>query len=65
MSGYYVGIAKCGCERAWLIDDDETTAKEIADFARRQQQMKRSMKHVERMNLEPAPDCTEHKDLAP
>lgn len=60
MSGFYVGIAVCGCERAWLIDDDETTPKEIAEFARRQQKMKRTMKHVEKMNLETAPECTVH-----
>ena len=62
MSGFYVGVAKCGCERAWLIDDNETTEKEVADFARRQHQSNRTMKHVENLTLEPAVGCTEHQE---
>ncbi len=46
MPKYYVGIAACGCTRAAMIDDHDTTPQDIADFARRQAQMKRRMEHV-------------------
>lgn len=58
--GYYVGIARCGCVRGALVDDELTTAKGIAEFALRQQKAKRQMKHVEKIDWRPHPDCTEH-----
>lgn len=60
MAGFYVGIAKCGCERAWLVDGDKTTPQEIAEFARRQKSAKRHMTHAERINNTPHPDCVNH-----
>lgn len=57
---YYVGIAACGCVRALLIDDEKTTAKEIADFARRQAQMKRRMEHRDGGDWAPKPGCEDH-----
>lgn len=57
---YYIGIAECGCERAWLIDDEDTTPKEIAEFAKRQAKMKRRMVHAPTMTWEANPECQEH-----
>lgn len=44
-SNFYVGISECGCISAMLVDDNDTTAKEVADFARRMQRTKRRMQH--------------------
>ena len=60
MSGFYVGIGKCGCVRGALVDDEDTTPKEVAEFARRQQQAKRTMRHVDEIDWTPHPDCKEH-----
>ena len=62
MGAFYVGIGECGCVRAALVDDQDTTPAEVAQFARRQQRMKRTMRHVETdapwtLN----PECTEHQ----
>lgn len=57
---FYIGIAECGCVRGALIDDERTTPEEVADFARRQQQMKRQIRHVEKVDWTPAPGCTKH-----
>lgn len=46
MPKYYVGIAACGCTRAAMIDDHDTTPADIAEFARRQSKMKRRMEHL-------------------
>lgn len=65
MSAFYVGIGPCGCVRASLVDDEYTTAGEIADFARRQKTMKRTMRHVETAQGESPwtlnPECVEHQ----
>lgn len=42
---FYVGIAECGCVQAAMVDDHDTTAESIADFARRQAKLKRRMEH--------------------
>ena len=42
---FYIGISKCGCITATLVDDENTTAKEIAEFARSMQKTKRRMSH--------------------
>ena len=47
MGAFYVGIGECGRVRAALVDDQDTTPAEVAQFARRQQRMKRTMRHVE------------------
>jgi len=60
MSGFYVGIAACGCVRGALVDDEETTPKEIAEFARRQQKLKREMRHVEELDWTTKPECHKH-----
>lgn len=44
-NAFYVGIAECGCIRAMLVDDDQTTPDEIASFAKRQKKMKMRMAH--------------------
>ena len=59
-TGFYVGIATCGCVRGALVDDEDTTPKEVAEFARRQQQAKRQMKHVDAIDWTPHPECKEH-----
>lgn len=42
---FYIGISKCGCITATLVDDENTTAKAITEFARRMQKTKRRMSH--------------------
>nr|MBL8412754.1 hypothetical protein [Dechloromonas sp.] len=44
---FYTGVKPCGCVTALLVDDDETTAKEVADFAREMHKTGRKMKHAE------------------
>ena len=44
---FYVGITECGCITAALVDDEKTTAKEIAQFARDMHKTKRRMEHRE------------------
>lgn len=65
--GFYIGIAECGCVRGLLVDDERTTAGEIAEFAERQAQMNRRMKHVPAGQKPPGvnPDCTEHARKKP
>lgn len=60
MAKFYVGIAECGCVRAAQVDDEQTTAKEVAEFARRQQQKGRTMAHVEGEPWMFNPDCRTH-----
>lgn len=49
-NAFYVGVAKCGCVRALLVDDDKTTPDEIASFAKRQKKMDRRMEHRRNMS---------------
>lgn len=44
---FYVGISGCGCITAALVDDEKTTAKDIAQFARDMHKTKRRMEHRE------------------
>jgi len=44
---FYVGISKCGCVSAMLVDDESTTPKEIAQFARRMGRTFRTVEHRE------------------
>ena len=44
---FYVGITECGCITAALVDDEKTTAKEIAQFASDMHKTKRRMEHRE------------------
>lgn len=44
---FYVGIRSCGCITAALVDDEKTTPKEIAQFAREMHKTKRRMEHRE------------------
>ena len=44
---FYIGVKDCGCTTACLVDDDETTAKEVAEFAREMHKTGRKLKHVE------------------
>ncbi len=58
---YYVGVAACGCTRLALIDEDLTSATEVADFAKRQAKLGRRMEHVAaEFPWRVAPDCAEH-----
>lgn len=43
--GFYVGVKACGCLTACLVDDENTTAKEVAEFAREMHKTGRRMKH--------------------
>ncbi len=45
--GFYVGVKKCGCITATLVDDSTTKPKEIADFAREMQKTNRRVEHRE------------------
>lgn len=45
--GFYVGVKVCGCITACLVDDESTTPKEIAEFAREMYKTNRKMKHIE------------------
>ena len=51
---FYLGIRTCGCVTASLVDDANTTASEVADFARRMALTKRHVEHreVDRGELE-------------
>ena len=44
---FYVGIKACGCITAALVDDEKTTPKDIAEFARDMHKTKRRMEHRE------------------
>lgn len=44
---FYPGVKACGCTTALLVDDDKTTAKDVADFAREMHKTGRKMNHVE------------------
>jgi hypothetical protein len=44
---FYFGVRECGCVTAALVDDELTTAAEIADFARRMAKTKRRVQHRE------------------
>lgn len=44
---FYVGIRPCGCVTAVMVDDEDTTPKDIAEFARDMQKSKRRMEHRE------------------
>lgn len=44
----YIGVSRC-CSRitAAMVDDDKTTAKDVADFAKSMHKTSRDLKHVE------------------
>lgn len=44
---FYTGVKPCGCVTALLVDDEKTTAKEVADFARNMHKTGRNMHHAE------------------
>jgi hypothetical protein len=45
---FYVGVRpECGCHTAMLVDDEQTSPKEIARFARDMAKTKRVVRHVE------------------
>lgn len=44
---FYVGVRPCGCVTATLRDDNDTTPKEIAEFARHMHKSGRRMEHME------------------
>lgn len=44
---FYAGVRPCGCMTAMLVDDEKTTAKELASFARDMAKTGRTVKHVE------------------
>lgn len=46
-TGFYVAIRACGCVRATLVDDEDTSAKDLADFARRAQKANYRVAHRE------------------
>ena len=45
--GFYVGVKRCGCITATLVDDSTTRPKEIADFAREMEKTGRRVEHRE------------------
>lgn len=49
---FYIAVKPCGCVTACLVDDDKTTAKEVADFARDMHKTGRKMNHVEMTEAE-------------
>lgn len=45
---FYAGVRQdCGCHTALLVDDDKTTAKDVARFAADMAKSKRVVRHVE------------------
>ncbi|MCP5233400.1 MAG: hypothetical protein H6948_15175 [Zoogloeaceae bacterium] len=45
--GFYVGVKPCGCVTASLVDDADTTAKDVADFSREMHKTGRKVQHME------------------
>lgn len=44
---FYIGTKACGCVTAAMVDDEQTTAKDVADFAREMHKTGRKLSHVE------------------
>jgi hypothetical protein len=44
---YYIGRIACGCVMAIMHDDAQTTAGDVADFARDMARSRRKLEHVE------------------
>lgn len=44
---FYIGVKLCGCITASMVDDDKTTAKDVADFANNMHKTGRKIKHAE------------------
>ena len=42
----YVGVKPCGCVTAALVDDQDTTAKQVRDFCNRMIRTKRSVSNM-------------------
>lgn len=48
MKSYYVGMKKaCGCITAAMVDDEQTTAKDVASFAKDVAKYDRNLRHIE------------------
>jgi hypothetical protein len=44
----YIGVDRCcGAVSAAMVDDDKTTAKDVAEFARDMHKTSRDLRHVE------------------
>lgn len=42
---FYFGVRSCGCHTATMVDDEETTAAHVADFAKRMAKSGRRVVH--------------------
>ncbi len=51
-NSFDIGVKSCGCITACMVDDDKTTAKDVADFAKNMHKTGRKMKHAELTEVE-------------
>lgn len=42
---FYAGVRECGCMTALMVDDESTTAEEIAEFATEMAKLNRRVVH--------------------
>ena len=49
---FYLGVKPCGCVTASLVDDEMTTAKDVANFAKDMHKTGRKMRHAEMTEAE-------------
>lgn len=54
----YVGVKSCGCVTAALVDDKDTTARQVRDFCNR---MLRTKREVKLMQVDEAIDALGRK----